>query len=225
MNLRTTGIVVLVVLLIALLGSTIHYASKAKDAGARLKDAESSAMASSAAADATASKLAEHQASSRTEIESHRSKNDAMSKEISQLKQQDLEHARAAEEHRRTASELAAARAAIHDLTRDRDELQERARVARAEADAERNARAQAIASSDARMASTKPAPDRVPNARTASDEAIGPSIYWMDKPWYSNLDLKANMWLYRNPAKSDAQQQLEFREAEAELRRRGALK
>jgi hypothetical protein len=97
--------------------------------------------------------------------------------------------------------------------------------VARAEADAERNARAQAIASSDARMASTKPAPDRVPTVRTASDEAVGPSIYWMDKPRYSNLDLMGNMWLYRNPAKSDAQQQLEFREAEAELRRRGALK
>ena len=32
MNLRTTGIVVLVVLLIALLASTIHYAGKAKDA-------------------------------------------------------------------------------------------------------------------------------------------------------------------------------------------------
>ena len=42
MNLRTTGIVVLVVLLIALLASTIHYAGKAKDAEVKLKAAPGS---------------------------------------------------------------------------------------------------------------------------------------------------------------------------------------
>jgi multidrug efflux pump subunit AcrA (membrane-fusion protein) len=219
MNLRTTGIVVLVVLLIALLASTIHYAGKAKDAEVKLKAAESSAQASAAAADANASKLVEQSASSRAEIETHRSKHERLSKENAELQRQADAGAKAADMHRKTQAELSATRESTEQLKAERDELKRQAAQARAEADAERAARAGALAASDARPAPT------MASRNSASNEPVGPSIYWMDKPWYPNLELMNTMWLYRNPAKTDAQQQIEYREAEAELRRRGALK
>jgi len=219
MNLRTTGIVVLVVLLIALLASTIHYAGKATDAETKLKAAESSAQASAAAADANASKLVEQTASSRAEIETHRSKHERLSKENAELQRQAAEGTKAAESHRKTLAELSSTRETTEQLKAERDELKRQAAQARAEADAERAARAGALAASDAR-----PAPTMASRNNTAT-EPVGPSIYWMDKPWYPNLELMNTMWLYRNPAKTDSQQQLEYREAEAELRRRGALK
>jgi hypothetical protein len=219
MNLRTTGIVVLVVLLVALLASTIHYAGKATDAETKLKAAESSAQASAAAADANASKLVEQSASSRAEIETHRSKHERLSKENADLQRQAAEGTKAAELHRKTLAELSSTRETTEQLKAERDELKRQAAQARNEADAERAARAGALAASD-----TRPAPMMAPG-NSESNAPVGPSIYWMEKPWYPNLELTNTMWLYRNPAKTDAQQQLEYREAEAELRRRGALK
>jgi len=163
--------------------------------------------------------LVEQSASSRAEIETHRSKHERLSKENAELQRQAAEGTKAAESHRKTLAELSSTRETTEQLKAERDELKRQAAQARAEADAERAARASALAASDAR-----PAPMMAPG-NSESNAPVGPSIYWMDKPWYPNLELMNTMWLYRNPAKTDAEQQLEYREAEAELRRRGALK
>ncbi len=117
-------------------------------------------------------------------------------------------------------------RDAAAKLGKENAELRKQLEATRAEAKAavQRAERAERSAADASARSASAPAPaPATPPAPAPAAAAGGPSSFWWGKPYYGDLDLRQMMLDFHNPRLALDAQAVEYREARAELLRRGA--
>jgi Tfp pilus assembly protein PilO len=212
-------IVALLAVIALLIGFTFHFSAKAsamekerREAAESLLALQDSTQTSGKEKDAALGAARAQHDELKSKLDAANAANTELSSQVTKLK----ESAKDAESMRDAAAKLG----------KENAELRKQLEATRAEAKAavQRAERAERSAADASARSASAPAPaPATPPAPAPAAAAGGPSSFWWGKPYYGDLDLRQMMREFHNPRLALDAQAVEYREARAELLRRGA--
>ncbi|MFM1936235.1 MAG: hypothetical protein RI990_1194 [Planctomycetota bacterium] len=212
-------IVALLAVIALLIGFTFHFSAKAsamekerREAAESLLALQDSTQTSGKEKDAALGAARAQHDELKSKLDAANAANTELSSQVTKLK----ESAKDAESMRDAAAKLG----------KENAELRKQLEATRAEAKAavQRAERAERSAADASARSASAPAPaPATPPAPAPAAAAGGPSSFWWGKPYYGDLDLRQMMLDFHNPRLALDAQAVEYREARAELLRRGA--
>jgi small-conductance mechanosensitive channel len=212
-------IVALLAVIALLIGFTFHFSAKASAMEKERREAAESLLALQ---DSTQTSGKEKDAA----LGAARAQHDELKSKLDVANVTNTELASQVAKLKESAKDAESMRDAAAKLGKENAELRKQLEATRAEAKAavQRAERAERSAADASARSASAPAPaPATPPAPAPAAAAGGPSSFWWGKPYYGDLDLRQMMLDFHNPRLALDAQAVEYREARAELLRRGA--
>jgi Tfp pilus assembly protein PilO len=212
-------IVALLAVIALLIGFTFHFSAKASAMEKERREAAESLLALQ---DSTQTSGKEKDAA----LGAARAQHDELKSKLDAANAANTELASQVAKLKESAKDAESMRDAAAKLGKENAELRKQLEATRAEAKAavQRAERAERSAADASARSASAPAPaPATPPAPAPAAAAGGPSSFWWGKPYYGDLDLRQMMLDFHNPRLALDAQAVEYREARAELLRRGA--